>query len=96
MVFITRKFLERADTPFSEVSDALEIGFKKDSNSIIPVIIDSELLNVNNWPCTPFQLHQLPFIDFSTEQKREENFELLKQHIREEITGETEQNLFGI
>ena len=95
VVIITRKFIERADNPLSEVADALQMGFEKGTGSVIPVILDSELLNVNNWPCTPFNLHRLPLIDFSTEQKREENLELLEQRLVE-TAKETGDNSFGI
>ena len=95
VVFITREFLERADNPLSEVADALEIGFKKGSGSVIPVILASDLLNVNNWPCRPFSLHQLPFIDFSTERKRNVNFKLLKECLGVERAEGTEDNIFN-
>ena len=85
VVQLTRHLLERADNPLSDVAQALEMGFRKAPGCVFPLIVDSELLNVDNWPCTPFNLHQIPFIDFSTTERRAQNVELLAQSIKSKL-----------
>ena len=60
VVLITQRLPKRADNPLSDMAEALEIGFRKNPGCVISVILDPELLHVNNWPCTPFNLHEAP------------------------------------
>ena len=56
-----------------DVAEALEIRFKKLSACVIPLALELRRLKVKNWPYTPFSLHQMPFIDFSTEREFRKN-----------------------
>ena len=85
VVLISRQILKLADNPLSDVAEALEKGFNKAPGCVFPLIVESDLLNVDNWPCTPFNLHQIPFIDFSTDPKHEENVEVLLERIKSKL-----------
>ena len=79
IVFITTRYFERTNDINTNAHKEFIHATKKGIQFLIPVVLDEAALNPRTWFKTVvgYHLGDAKYIDFSTEQKRAENFEQL-------------------
>ena len=79
VVFATERYLQRAKDFNTNCAKEFNSAVKKDERDLILVLLEAGIWGTRNWRSSPVEYHlgHKKYIDFSTQQKIEENFDEL-------------------
>jgi len=85
VVFVTKLYLEKLNNPDTNAAREFRQAAQKGIYTLIPVILEEELLDPFKWLGTSggYQLQDRVFFDFSSEEAKQKNFPGLVEKIKE-------------
>lgn len=83
LVFITKNYLERINKPGANASREFRMASLKPGRTLVPIVLEKECLDPKEWfgSLGAFHLSDLLYIDFSSKEAEEKNFDRLIQRI---------------